>query len=1490
MSRARQSPLSPADLARAQALAGQDIPRLLALCGQLASGCNEEELSSLALSIASGADSTGRLQPVVQALAIDDDPSLRLLAARVLRQSLPEAEALHLAQWLACDGDERVEESACKTLGQWCLPGNAVSALLESLLNSEFVRARQRAIRILAAAPHAPEVFVLLRQALHDANWLVRQKVAALLGQTGDLQAAELLRQVLHDSDEDVRHSAALALSQLGDAGAALDTLVHDLQHDQPRVRQSAVEILGQIGDSRAVDALLAALKDSDWALRRSAALALGRIGELAGAVEVLRHDLRDSRWFVRQGAAEALGWLGPPTLAGAALLELLEDADWSVRQSAAEALGRLHDSQAIEALARALADADADVRQSAAEALARLHNSRAAEALLHALTDADSLVRQSAAEELRHIEDSRVEGALIQALADADSEVRQRAIESLGYTGGSTALDALLPALTDEDAYVRRAAAEALGRLPAPDDDRLSAALMQSLQDNNDDVRNSAARALLQPGRGNIHLFTQLVALATIGSVDARFAACLALKHLVANDPQRVFRVALRNLHYPGLDSEHSLLLFEIIGRCALLGVADADEFIQELSQSEEASERSMAALVLGELLPLRPAVAPILLEQPGQDRDWTVREAAAQALARRGIFCIERAARLLHRLCEDDEFAVAFAASAALRQLTGEHWSIGEQRRLHRYTRSTRQISLFDRLLYEMHERRDSGFAISAAAHLFERAMVLEGLLEEPALLATDYTERLLPPEQAAWREEVRRLIHQFLFESVALAGLPALEALERLLRLLPEPLIFAIIYKQVLDDDMRLACRVFYDLASLIEKARASEQPTEQEIHQLRQHLPDRLERLARGFRLLVQFPGGEEYAAVFAALRHLLRASSLSEMLTAMAAAEKELGSERPADDGLRTLFNRLRNAVQPLRHSSEEASRAQRTAPLAEAIYRLEFLSREIDGGMNEPYRMVLQQIFIHWRELLRQEILRLEGRARLEFSTLEEVDAGDMLTLTLSIFNRGPAPASSLRVQLEGRGLADITPHMHTVPALAVDDSVILTFTARSRAEKVIAEFVATYDDLLSRDNQQQHTAAVVVRAAPRAWQHIPNPYLPGRPYPDSATGHRLFVGRADILQFVRENMLESAAERIVVLYGHRRTGKTWILLRLLEDFPAVYLPVYIDVQELKGVNNVPALLQNIADEIVNALQSRGGPGLDDADTPGGPPAAIRIPSWEEYQQNYPYYFKRVFLRDVQARLGERKLLWLVDEFQGLDDMVAAGRLPSSFMEFLRNLMQFGRQMAFIFAGTREMTGHYWSVFFNIAVHRKIGVLKDADADRLIAEPVRSYGVEHDRFALPLIKQLTGNHPYFIQLLCDRIVAELNARQQMLVNAQIIEAAVEDLVINGVSNLKFYWVEVMTEQEQAVAGTVQELLRRQQLADVSAIWSEMSSSNLRLTPDDVLEALRGLTEKDLLQRDRAAMDAYKFKIGLVERYIAAHIVPSDIQRKIGRLW
>src|SRR5262249_33769671 len=101
------------------------------------------------------------------------------------------------------------------------------------------------------------------------------------------------------------------------------------------------------------------------------------------------------------------------------------------------------------------------------------------------------------------------------------------------------------------------------------------------------------------------------------------------------------------------------------------------------------------------------------------------------------------------------------------------------------------------------------------------------------------------------------------------------------------------------------------------------------------------------------------------------------------------------------------------------------------------------------------------------------------------------------------------------------------------------------------------------------------------------------SPYVVGRP----AKGD-LFVGRNDVLRMVQANLSPQGAKNILVLRGQRRTGKTSVLLRLLETLPreteGFYLPVFVDVQGMTMAANESEFFHLLAHHIWSHLRQHG--------------------------------------------------------------------------------------------------------------------------------------------------------------------------------------------------------------------------------------------------------------------------------------------------------
>ena len=104
-------------------------------------------------------------------------------------------------------------------------------------------------------------------------------------------------------------------------------------QGSETDVRAQATLALGKIGDPDDVPTLLACSRDAAWPVRAQAANALGMIGEVS-AVGRLKEMGSDDAWWVRRNACFALANMGPD--GETALLELLHSDDRYARDRAA--------------------------------------------------------------------------------------------------------------------------------------------------------------------------------------------------------------------------------------------------------------------------------------------------------------------------------------------------------------------------------------------------------------------------------------------------------------------------------------------------------------------------------------------------------------------------------------------------------------------------------------------------------------------------------------------------------------------------------------------------------------------------------------------------------------------------------------------------------------------------------------------------------------------------------------------------------------------------------------------------------------------------------------------------------------------------------------------------------------------------------------------------------------------------------------------------
>lgn len=320
------------------------------------------------------------------------------------------------------------------------------------------------------------------------------------------------------------------------------------------------------------------------------------------------------------------------------------------------------------------------------------------------------------------------------------------------------------------------------------------------------------------------------------------------------------------------------------------------------------------------------------------------------------------------------------------------------------------------------------------------------------------------------------------------------------------------------------------------------------------------------------------------------------------------------------------------------------------------------------------------------------------------------------------------------------------------------------------------------------------------------------NPYVAGRPIRDK----RVFVGRNDIFEFIKANLQSSDEEadyrdhNLIALFGHRRTGKTSILLQLRRnrrDSLGTSIPIYVDVEGMlpftvatsstgnplsRSSNFFYKLACKIRDELYDE-----GIEIDEPDPQSFEDSSMRFQS---------------FLREIKKRTGNNRLVLMMDEFQALEPRFSM--LDVDIFKMLRHIVQHDTNLDFILSGTLEMERimkDYQAAMFGSAISKRIDFLDEQDARQLITAPIRKY-IQYEPDAEDFIIKITASHPYFVQLVCWTLSRSLIDRGKARVFVSDVERILPQVIEHGF-HFDEIWVTDTTDLELYIMSIAGELLR-----------------------------------------------------------------------------
>jgi GH24 family phage-related lysozyme (muramidase) len=260
------------------------------------------------------------------------------------------------------------------------------------------------------------------------------------------------------------------------------------------------------------------------------------------------------------------------------------------------------------------------------------------------------------------------------------------------------------------------------------------------------------------------------------------------------------------------------------------------------------------------------------------------------------------------------------------------------------------------------------------------------------------------------------------------------------------------------------------------------------------------------------------------------------------------------------------------------------------------------------------------------------------------------------------------------------------------------------------------------------------------------------NPYSPGNP-----VSGNLFIGREDILNYIDEFWLSSNNNEAILLYGYRRIGKTSILKNLSSRLNSEKVLIFcLDLQSMSWISSDGDFLHVLATHIYDCV-----------------PKSIKQNIQKPIESNFlgsasnPYREFSRFLQRIETCRDSHLLIIALDEYEAIEIAIKEERIDVSLIEYFRNLIRTVHWLKIIMAGLytlQEMEINCWQPLYGVVRPMKVSFLSPVEARSLITEPVRNLPVRYAQEAVDEIINLTGGHPYLIQLVCHCLFSDWSTR------------------------------------------------------------------------------------------------------------------------------
>jgi tetratricopeptide (TPR) repeat protein len=400
-------------------------------------------------------------------------------------------------------------------------------------------------------------------------------------------------------------------------------------------------------------------------------------------------------------------------------------------------------------------------------------------------------------------------------------------------------------------------------------------------------------------------------------------------------------------------------------------------------------------------------------------------------------------------------------------------------------------------------------------------------------------------------------------------------------------------------------------------------------------------------------------------------------------------------------------------------------------------------------------------------------------------------------------------------------------------------------------------------------------------------FEEIENPYAPyaeGGIVGESA----MFYGRDELIASVSNALDTSRVQsKCVVIYGQKRAGKSSILYHLQEKLKLKEDLLVVNIGNIGGIldecSRIP-FLYHILWTILSKLRDS----LEDKLSEGRSSPDVSFPSdIEFYQHQSPLLLFREtfdrFHRSIEKLPDWRgtRVILLIDEFSYIYGYILKGMIPETFMKNWKAMLQDNFFNAVLVG--QDVMPKFKQRFpneFGTTQDERVTYLRREDAIRLIDEPIRIGGrhgeSRYRERAIERILELTAGSPFYIQILCNRLVEYMNRKRASLVTEADVEQVKDELIrgVNALGKDKFDNLINSGDTSQDAISDEDALKVLTAIAENSRTGPCSRSSIACETSIPVDEILEDLVRRDVIERERGHY--YSIRVGLFREWLLAH--------------